>query len=248
MFIDRRPIEQLMRISIRSYQKLWIDNGHHIRCLKVVWNIPEIMRPLVEALVMGDKDRAVQEALLLLHDGVPMEKIVLEGIKKAMESMDSKCTMEDFNLLEIMLVGRAAMEVMKVIMPKGVPPPSSKGAIILATAEGDVHDLGKNIVRTILTANGYHVIDLGKDCSVASIVSSAVAERVNIIGVSGLITSVIPTVRSLRDSLKEGGIDPSTLLAGGAALSQASADELKVDYVAMDVFSGVRYLRSLDGD
>ena len=206
------------------------------------------MRKLVEALMTGDKDGAVREAERLKQEGVPMKRIVLEGIEVAMTRMDAKCTLDDFNLLEIMLVGRAAMEVMKLVVPAGTIIPRVKGTVVLATPEGDVHDLGKNIAKTIFMGKGYRVIDCGKDCPIDSIISTASAEKADAIGVSGLITSVIPAVRSLRPSLQRAGMDEVKLLAGGAALCQASAKELNVDYVASNAFTGGSYLESLDGD
>ena len=128
----------------------------------------DVMGRLVESLVQGDKEMAVLEVRRLLEEGVPEEKIVLEGIEVAMDRMDAKCTMDDFNLLEIMLVGRAAMEVMKVIVPGGTAARPAKYTVVLATPEGDVHDLGKNIVKTIFTGKGFRVIDCGKDCPVGS--------------------------------------------------------------------------------
>ena len=207
----------------------------------------QVMEPLVDALIRGDRDRSVIEARRLMDEGVGTETIVLKGIEVAMTKMDAKCTMEDFNLLEIMLVGRAAMEVMKIVAPGGGGSTPPKGTVILGTPEGDVHDLGKNIVKTILTGNGYRVIDCGKDCPIDTMVASAVRERAKAIGVSGLITSVIPSVRTLRSAIKARGFEKVVLLAGGAALCQAAAKELEVDYVAADVFTGVRYLESLDG-
>lgn len=203
-----------------------------------------MMGRLVESLVQGDKDAAVREAGRLLQEGVPEEKIVLEGIEVAMNQMDAKCTMEDFNLLEIMLVGRAAMEVMKVVVPGRTATTTSKRTVILATPEGDVHDLGKNIVKTIFTGKGFRVIDCGKDCPVEAMTSAVTREKADSIGVSGLITSVVPLVRSLRPSLRQAGAENVRVIAGGAALCQASAAELNVDYVAENAFTGARYLET----
>ena len=198
----------------------------------------------MEALIKGDKEGAVKEADRLLAEGVPTKRIVLEGIEVAMNMMDTKCTMDDFNLLEIMLVGRAAMEVMKVVVPFGSVPCISKGTIVLASPEGDVHDLGKNIAKTVFTGKGFKVIDCGKDCPVPTMISAASDEKAEAIGVSGLITSVIPRVRSLRPSLRKAGLSEIRLLAGGAALCQASAKELDVDYVATNAFTAAGYLES----
>jgi len=81
-----------------------------------------------------------------------------------MRQLDEKCTMEQFNLLEIMLTGRAATEVIKYLFPSGQIVTARKGTIVLAVLEGDVHDIGKNILKMILIASGYRVVDCGKNC------------------------------------------------------------------------------------
>jgi len=119
-----------------------------------------------------------------------------------MSTLDEKCTLEQFNLLEIMLVGRAAMEVMKCLYPEGCEAPNTKATVVLATLEGDIHDLGKNIFKMVLTAKGYRVVDCGKDCTLQKLMDAATHEIPLAVGISGLITPVIPLVRQVKDLLK----------------------------------------------
>jgi len=196
---------------------------------------------LVEALLEGNQSRAIAEVTSLLNSGIDNEVIIIEGIEKAMGLLDTKCTLEQFNLLEIMLVGRAVMGVIKTLYPDA-PPSATRETIILASLEGDVHDLGKNIVKTIMIAKGYRVVDCGKDCPVEKLVEAAVREDAAVIGISGLITNVIPLVRQVVPMARTRGLTKVMVLAGGAALKQASADALNVDYVADSVFDGIRYL------
>jgi methanogenic corrinoid protein MtbC1 len=195
---------------------------------------------LIEALLEGDQARAVAEVTSLRNAGVDNEVIIIEGIEKAMGLLDTKCTVEQFNLLEIMLVGRAVMGVIKMLYPD-LPPSATRGTVVIASLEGDVHDLGKNIVKTIMSAKGYRVVDCGKDCPVAKLVDAAVREGAVIIAISGLITSVIPMVRQVIPLARTRGLTKVKVLAGGAALKQATADTLNVDYVADSVFDGIRY-------
>ena len=199
---------------------------------------------LIDALLEGDQARAVGETTTLLNSGIDNEQIIINGIEPAMVRLDSKCTVEQFNLLEIMLVGRAAMGVIKTLYPDS-PPLATREVVVLASLEGDVHDLGKNIVKTIMTAKGYRVVDCGKDCSVEKLVDTAVREGAAIISISGLITSVIPLVRQVIPMVRARGLTEVKVLAGGAALKQASADILNVDYVADSVFDGMHYLEGL---
>ena len=198
---------------------------------------------LIRALLDGDQSVAVAEAVELRNAGVDNEEIIIGGIETAMEELDAKCTVEQFNLLEVMLAGRAVTGVIKALYPDG-PPPATRETVALASLEGDVHDLGKNIVKTVLLAKGYRVVDCGKDCPVETLIDNAERADARIICISGLITSVMPLVRQVVPMLQARGLAGITVLAGGAALKQSSANSLNVHYIADSVFDGVRYLEA----
>ena len=198
---------------------------------------------LIEALLEGDQSRSVAEAGSLKNTGIGNEQIIIDGIETAMGRLDAKCTVEQFNLLEIMLVGRAVMGVIKTLYPDSAPS-ATRETVILASLEGDVHDLGKNIVRTIMTARGYRVVDCGKDCPVEKLVETAGREGADVICISGLITNIVPLVRQVVPAARARGLTKVRVVAGGAALKQASADTLNVDYVADSVFDIIHYLET----
>jgi len=200
------------------------------------------MDALVKALLDGDQIEAIAEARKLHDAGVEHERIVTQGIEAAMERLDTKCTMERFNLLEIMLAGRAVMGVIKELYPSGAPPLQTKGTVVMASPEGDVHDLGKNVLKAILIAKAYHVVDCGKDCPTERLIAAAEREGAFAIAVSGLMTSLIPQVRQIRDKITKRGLGHIKVMAGGAALKQASPESLNVDFVAQTAFDGARYL------
>ncbi len=206
------------------------------------------MDRLVKALLDGDQTQAMAEAKKLRDTGVEHERIVTEGIEVAMEQLDTKCTMEQFNLLEIMLSGRAVMGVIRELYPLGAAPPRTKGTVVMASPEGDVHDLGKNVLKAVLTAKAYHVVDCGKDCPIETLISAAEREEALAVAVSGLMTSMIPQVRQIKDRMVARGLDHIKVIAGGAALKQASAESLNVDFVAQTAFDGARYLDQVAGD
>jgi len=202
------------------------------------------MNSLVQALLDGDQTRSVAETGKLRKEGVGIEQIVVEGVGKAMEQLDGKCTIDQFNLLEIMLVGRAVMGVIKDLFPLGDSRLPFRGTVIVCSLEGDVHDLGKNILKMVLTAKGYKVVDCGKDCPVDKLIEAAGQHGADAICISGLITTVIPRVRSVRELAENRGLGHVKILAGGAALKQAAAKDLKVDFVAETAFDGSRFLES----
>jgi methanogenic corrinoid protein MtbC1 len=197
---------------------------------------------LISAILEGDSAESVSKAQLLLEAGVSAEQIVVGGVEAAMLALDTKCTAEEFDLLEIMLSGRAVTEVIKFLYPTGAPAVSAKGTVVIATPEGDVHDLGKNILKIVLIGNGYRVVDCGKDCPLAKIVEAAERERPLAVGISGLLTTIISQVKQVKDLLASRDLQHVKVLAGGAALKQCSANALNVDFVAESAFDGVHYL------
>src|SRR5271157_910965 len=205
------------------------------------------MNDLVAAILEGDAAKSVSLARQLRKGGTNPEDILVHGVEVAMSALDAKCTIEQFNLLEIMLAGRAVTEVMKILYPTGIAMAGTKGTVVIATLEGDVHDLGKNILKMVLIGNGYHVVDCGKDCPLQKLMEVAEAERPIAIGVSGLITPIIPLVRQVKDQLALRRLDRVKIIAGGAALKQSTPDKLNVDFVAESAFDGLHYLEELQG-
>ena len=203
------------------------------------------MEKLVSALLDGDQDLALLEVDRLREAHVPPQEIITHGVEAAMAQLDAKCTVEQFNLLEIMLCGRAAIGVMRKLYPPGSPQPPTRGAVVIAALEGDIHDLGKNIFKMLLSATGFRPVDCGKDCPLDRLVDTAQQEGALAVGVSGLITLVLPQVQQVRLRLAERGLGHVHVLAGGAALKQATAESLKVDFVAQSAFEGIHFLNQV---
>ena len=205
-----------------------------------------VMDGLIAAVIEGNCQEAISQTERLRAGGCALRDIVTQGIERAMTALDTKCTLEDFNLLEIMLAGRAVMSVMNLLYPSGCAA-GSKGTVVIATLEGDVHDLGKNILKIVLTAKGYRVVDCGKDCSLQRLMEAVEKEQPFAVGISGLITPVIPQVRSVRDHLVRRGLARIRIVAGGAALKQSSPRGLNVDYVAESAFDALHFLDNCSG-
>ncbi len=201
------------------------------------------MEKLILLLLDGNQEQAIIEAKRKLETGYSLDMIVRDGIEEAMKRLDAKCTTEQYNLLEIMLCGRAVVGVMNELFPPGVKPPETKATVVVGALEGDIHDLGKNIFKMALSANGYRVIDCGKDCPTEMLIKTAVEAKALAIGISALLTTVIPQLRLVKnDILKVGDIK---LIAGGGALQQATAESLNVDFLGQTVFEGIHYLDHL---
>jgi methanogenic corrinoid protein MtbC1 len=206
------------------------------------------MNGLIAAILDGDCAESAIRVEQLRKAGASAERIVTHGIEPAMSALDGKCTLEEFNLLEIMLAGRAVTEVMKLLYPEGSAAAPSKATVIIATLEGDVHDLGKNILKMVLTGSRYRVVDCGKDCPLEKLADCAEREQPLAIGISGLITNVIPQVKQVKDLLRVRKLEWVKVMAGGAALKQSTAGKLNVDFVAESAFDTLHYLEGLAGD
>jgi methanogenic corrinoid protein MtbC1 len=200
------------------------------------------MEALINALADGDHRAALSAVKALRERGHTVMDIVTSGIQPAMERLDNKCTVEQFNLLEIMLAGRAVSAVTRELFPGALELPDPKATVVIAALEGDIHDIGKQIVRMVLIGNRYHVVDCGKDTPLDRLVDTVQRENASALCLSGLITSVIPQVRQVRPRLRAAGLDRVRVLAGGAALKQSDAGHLEVDFVGQTAFDAPRDL------
>jgi dimethylamine corrinoid protein len=207
-------------------------------------HIDLVMSALVASLLEGDSDKALAQTRKLLASEADGQRQALAALETAMDRMGAKCTTEQFNLLEIMLAGRAAMAVARELFPQGNVP-SPRGTVVIATPQGDVHDLGKNITRMVLTTKGFRVIDCGKDCPIEDMVTATAREQAFALLASGLISPVIPLVRQLRGLLRSRGLGHVVVVAGGAALKQCTAEVLNVDYVGRDAFDAAHFLEQM---
>jgi len=205
------------------------------------------------AIIAGKNEDAVTIANVLISKGVKPEEIIIDGVTNAMEYLDRKCTIKDFCLLDLMLAGRAAIDVIDYLCAEGIikkdvsfdTDPFPKKKIILGTIKGDIHEIGKNIFSMVMKSHGYQIIDMGKDVDPADLVMSAIDHKADFIAVSSLITTTIPHVREVRKYAADRGCHTVKIVAGGAALKQSNAEYLNVDYVADTVFDGLHYIRSI---
>ncbi|QGP91032.1 Glutamate mutase sigma subunit [Neomoorella glycerini] len=199
-------------------------------------------KKLATVIMEGRSTEAVEIAFQLLQDGLPIEIVIELGLTYALRSLDMKCTNDEFNLLEILLAGRAVMSVMNALQARGYlnMKQVQQDTIVLGTIQGDIHDLGKNIVKIIFTAAGFRVIDLGTDVPPQTFVTVAQQEQASWIGVSTLICTTFHTVREIKPLAQKLGLKDVKVIAGGGAVQQCCPEDLNVDLIAGDVFTALR--------
>ncbi len=197
--------------------------------------------PLGEAVRYGMAARAAEETKILIDGGIgPLDVVNLELIP-ALDIVGKGFERGTVFLPQLLMsaeAAKAAFEVVKDAM-SGTPR-EMKGKVILATVKGDIHDIGKNIVKVLLENYGYEVLDLGKDVPAETIVEKAIEEDVRLVGLSALMTTTVvsmeETIRRLRAE------KPGTLVVvGGAVMTQEYADEIGADCYAKEAMDTVRY-------
>lgn len=190
---------------------------------------------LEESIIKGLAEQSEEQVGKLLLERDPMD-IVNGVLIPTLDLVGKKFEAGEFflpQLLRSATASMAAFELIKKELSKGNVGTISKGKIILATVKGDVHDIGKNIVKVILENYGYQIIDLGKDVSGELVVSTAKAENVTLIGLSALMTTTVTSMKETIALLRESG-HPCQVMVGGAVLTEEYAMKIGADYYAKD--------------
>lgn len=198
--------------------------------------------PLSESIKKGLKDRAFLAVTELLKDKEPLT-IINEEMIPALDQVGKgfeKGTVFLPQLLMSAEAAKAAFEVIKEQMAKSGVAEEKKGAIILATVRGDIHDIGKNIVKVLLENYSYDVIDLGKDVPPELIVETAVKKEVKLVGLSALMTTTVPSMEETIKLLHKESPD-TKVMVGGAVLTEDYAGTIGADRYCRDAMASVNY-------
>lgn len=202
-----------------------------------------------EAIIRGMKAEAGTAARRLLEKLPPLE-LVEKHLIPALDAVGARYEKQEIFLPQLLNAasasGAAFDEVRKAIAASGDARQEGKGPIVLATVEGDIHDIGKNIVKTVLENYGFRVIDLGRDVPAERIVEAAKAYGAQIVGLSALMTTTVPGMeRTIRLLRSEGLHVP--VIVGGAVLTEDYAKRIGADYFAKDAKQSADIARAILG-
>ena len=195
---------------------------------------------LQRAIIKGIKSEAYCEAKVSLTQKDAL-RVINEEIVPALDTVGKQFEEKRMYLPSLLMSAEAAskaFEAVKEAMPEGKS--ESKGRIILATVKGDIHDIGKNIVKTLLENYGYDILDLGKDVAPEAVLEKAKAENIKLVGLSALMTTtteaMAETVRLINENLPE-----TATVVGGAVLTKEFAQMIGASYYAKDAMDTVRF-------
>ncbi|MGV9171527.1 MAG: cobalamin B12-binding domain-containing protein [Promethearchaeia archaeon] len=206
----------------------------------------EKLTELIIELEVDDIADAVKEALNEGKD--PFE--VLNALTVGMDEVGRRYEEKEYYLTELVLAGETMKEAFSVLKPALAAADSSreKVKIIMATVKGDNHDIGKNILGSLLLSSGFEIHDLGMDVAPEEIVKEVKETGASIVALSSLLTMTVEQIENVHNALKEEGVrDQVKIIVGGAPLNEELAKKLGADDFAEDAVEGVKHIKKLAG-
>lgn len=209
----------------------------------------DILQELSENLQRGNGDRVAELTQEAIDERLEPKRILDDGLIAGMAVIGERFKKHEIFLPEVLLAARAmyaGMDLLKPLLIKeGIP---TIGKVVIGTVQGDLHDIGKNLVAIMLKGAGFEVIDLGNDVPPERFIEVAEEEAAEVIGMSALLTTTMPVMKKVIDLAKECGIYGKTrIIVGGAPLSSAYARQIGADAYCYDGLNAVDCVKGFVG-
>ena len=202
------------------------------------------LQGIADGLIKGQAQVVSDLVKKAVDEGVGPEEILTSGLIAGMNIIGARFKKNEVYVPEVLIAARAMHAGMSILEPllaeAGVKP---LGRIAVGTVKGDLHDIGKNLVVMMLKGSGFNVEDLGVDCDAQKFIDAAKGGA-QIIAMSALLTTTMPSMKTVIDTLKSAGVNVKTMI-GGAPITQGYADEIKADGYAPDAASAVDTAKEL---
>ena len=182
------------------------------------------------AVAMGELDEDTVKEILESVDSVEAANAAMEACQKGMEKVGSLFEEGEYFVGDLIYAGELMTQAVEILTPALVGSESAgpKTKMILCTVKDDLHDIGKNIVRSMLEANGFDVLDLGIDCPAEKVVETAKTEGIKIVALSGVLTLALDSMKATVDAMKAAGLDCKVII-GGAPVSAEACKNIGAD-------------------
>jgi 5-methyltetrahydrofolate--homocysteine methyltransferase len=209
----------------------------------------DLLQQISEQLQKGDSDQVARLTREAIAGRADTKAILDDGLIAGMAVVGAKFKAHDIFLPDVLLAAKAmyaGLDLLKPLMIKeGIP---TIGKVVIGTVQGDLHDIGKNLVGIMLKGAGFEVIDLGKDVPPEKFVDTAVSEHADVIGLSALLTTTMPVMQKVVDLAKTSGISGRTrIIVGGAPLSAEYARQIGADAYCFDGIKTVECVKGFVG-
>ncbi len=206
-----------------------------------------IYQEIADAIYNGKQDEIRLLVETCLNEGKNPGEILNEGLIVGMERVGKDFRANTIFIPEVLIAARAMHAGMNLLRPvlvkEGIEP---IGKAVIGTVQGDLHDIGKNLVGMMLEGAGFEVIDLGVDCSPEQFVDAVKGKDAQLMGLSALLTTTMTSMKKIIQAIEEDGIrDRVKIMVGGAPLDQKFADEIRADAYAPDAASAVEKAKEL---
>ncbi len=205
------------------------------------------MSDLYDAVLNGNAKAAAEATRKALEGGAAALDLVQKEMVPAMDEVGRRFECEDYFVPELLLSARAMKAALELIRPlltaSGAQP---AGRVVIGTVKGDLHDIGKNLVASLLEGGGFEVFDLGADVSPDKFVDAVRANGANLVCVSALLTVTMPGMKTVVQAMDAAGLRPATkIMVGGAPVTQRFADEIGADGYGENAAVAVAVARKL---
>jgi trimethylamine corrinoid protein len=212
-------------------------------------NKEELLNSIKKAIIEGNKDNAEQLAQRAVSEKMDLNEIIEKGYIQGIQEVGTLWEEGEYFLPELIMSAecmKAAMQVLQPELEKAQIDVRSAGTIVIGTVEGDIHDIGKNLVASILSANGFDVVDLGADVKLESFIEKAEEVKADLICLSALLTTTMTGQKKLIELLKEKGLsDRYKVMVGGAPVNQKWADDIGADGYSENALTAVGAAKKL---
>jgi 5-methyltetrahydrofolate--homocysteine methyltransferase len=207
----------------------------------------EALDELRQAVIDGQAKVAVAKATQALAEGIPADVVLQDGLVAAMKEVGQLFEDGEVFVPEMLVAARAmnaAMAVLKPLLTEGGGP-ASAGTVAIGTVQGDLHDIGKNLVAMMLEGSGYNVVDLGADVPPERFVE-AVRDGAQVVAMSALLTTTMTNMKAVVEAITEAGLrDQVRIIVGGAPITDRYAAEIGADGYSADASKAVRKVAEL---
>jgi len=204
----------------------------------------QVLTKLRDSIVNLDVEGVREASRKTLEAGIPPYKAISEGMAKGMEIIGRKFADGEYFLSELVMAGEVMKEGMAILEPHLKSDRTTRVAkVVIGTVKGDLHDIGKNIVTTLLRSAGFEVYDLGTDVPVEVFVNKIRETDADIVGMSALLSTTVVEMKNVVKTFRKLGLRQIKTIIGGAAVTERFAKEIGVDAFANDAIQGVTMCR-----
>jgi len=209
----------------------------------------ELFTQLTNSLVDGDPDATVEFTRQALAAGIEPMTIIREGLMPGMNTVGDKFSCGEYFLPDLIIAADGMKQAMELLEPElkvRNQSVESLGTVILGTVKGDIHEIGKSLVATMLSANGFKVFDLGVNVPNELFLAKIKETGATILGMSALLTTTMTVQRDIINELKEAGLRAQVkVIVGGAPVTHSWAEEIGADGYAEDAIGAVQLAKQL---